>query len=62
MLEALCKHLTEKPSLYLDEMAVFLYDKFSISVSPLSIKRTLSSKGWMKKKAQQRVRERNPDL
>jgi hypothetical protein len=45
MLEALYKHLIEKPSLYLDKIAVFLYNKFSISVLPLSIKRTLSSKG-----------------
>jgi transposase len=49
MLEALCEHLTEKPGLYLNEMAVFLYDEFSISVSPSSIKRTLSSEGWTKK-------------
>lgn len=62
MLEALCEHLTEKPGLYLEEMAVFLYDEFGISVSPSSIKRTLSSEGWTKKKAQQRPRERNPDL
>jgi hypothetical protein len=62
MLEALCEHLTEKPGLYLNKMAVFLYDEFSISVSPLSIKRTLSSEGWMKKKAQQRAREWNPNL
>jgi transposase len=50
MLEALCEHLTEKPGLYLEEMAVFLYDEFGISVSPSSIKRTLSFGGWMKRK------------
>lgn len=27
MLEALCDHLLEKPDLYLDEMAEFLYDE-----------------------------------
>jgi hypothetical protein len=43
-------------------MVVFLYDEFGISVSPSSIKRTLSSEVWTKKKAQQRARERNPDL
>lgn len=62
MLEALCEHLTEKPGLYFEEMAVFLYDEFGISVSPSSIKKTLSSEGWTKKKAQQRTRERNTDL
>ena len=62
MLEALCDHLTEKPGLYLEEMAVFLYDEFDISASSSSIKRTLSSAGWTKKKAQQKAKERNPDL
>ncbi|KMU76452.1 hypothetical protein CISG_01185 [Coccidioides immitis RMSCC 3703] len=33
MLEALCDHLTEKPGLYLEEMAVFLYDEFDVSIS-----------------------------
>ena len=30
MLEILCDHLVEKPALYLDEMAVFLWDEFGI--------------------------------
>ena len=38
MLEALCDHLTGKPGLYLEEMAVFLYDEFGITVSSSSIK------------------------
>jgi hypothetical protein len=28
MLEALCDHLLEKPTLYLDEIAIFLWDEF----------------------------------
>jgi hypothetical protein len=28
MLEALCDRLLEKPDLYVDEMAVFLWDEF----------------------------------
>lgn len=28
MINALCDHLSEKPGLYLDEMAVFLWDEF----------------------------------
>lgn len=62
MLEALCDHLTGKPGLYLEEMAVFLYDEFGITASSSSIKRTLSSAGWTKKKAQQKAKEQNPDL
>lgn len=33
MLEALCDHLLEKPDLYLDEMAEFLYDEFDVLMS-----------------------------
>ena len=32
MLEALCDHLTAKPGLYLEGMAVFLYDEFDLTV------------------------------
>ncbi|KAL2695201.1 hypothetical protein AAEP93_003954 [Penicillium crustosum] len=31
MLEALCDNLLEKPSLYLDKMALFLWDEFGTS-------------------------------
>lgn len=58
MLEALLEHLVEKPSLYLDEMAVFLQHEFDIAVSPSSIERTLSSAGWTKKTARNRARTR----
>lgn len=30
MLEALCDHLLEKPTLYLDEIAIFLWDEFAL--------------------------------
>jgi hypothetical protein len=30
MLEALCDHLLEKPGLYVDEMAIFLWDEFHV--------------------------------
>ena len=33
MLEALCKHLKEKQTLYQDEMAVFLWDEFGKHVT-----------------------------
>lgn len=62
MLEALLEHLIKKPSVYLDEMAVFLQDEFDIAVSPSSIKRALSSAGWTKKTARNRAQERNRDL
>lgn len=60
--EALCDYLTERPGLYLEETAAFLYDEFDISISPCSIKRTLSSHDWTKKKSQQKTNEQNPDL
>jgi hypothetical protein len=49
MLEALCDHLLEKPTLYLDEMAVFLWDKFDILITTSSISRALTLIGWSKK-------------
>ena len=62
MLEALCDHLLEKPALYLDEMAVFLWDEFQTLVTTSSIRRALVSKGWSKKTARQKAREQNADL
>ena len=49
MLEALCDHLLEKPTLYLDEMAIFLWDEFALQATKSSISRALASKGWSKK-------------
>lgn len=62
MLDALCDHLTEKPTLYVEEMAVYLWDEFDVLPSPSSIKRTLARAGWTRKKAQQKAREQNPEL
>lgn len=57
ILEALCDHLLEKPDLYLDEMAEFLYDEFDVSVSTYTISRALRSHGWSKKVARRIARE-----
>ena len=62
MLEALCDHLLEKPNLYLDEMALFLWDEFNIQATKSSISRALTSKRWSKKTARVKARERNLDL
>lgn len=43
MLEALCDRLLEKPGLYLDEMAIFLWDEFQILATTSSIRRALVS-------------------
>ena len=51
MLEALCKHLFEKPELYLEEMVVLLWDEFEVLVSTSSISRALKSICWSKKAA-----------
>lgn len=58
----LCDYLTEKPGLYIEEMAIFLWDEFNVLPSPSSIKRALSQEGWKKKKAQQRATKQNPQL
>ncbi|KAJ5348522.1 uncharacterized protein N7506_001775 [Penicillium brevicompactum] len=44
MIEALCERLSEKPGLYLDEMAVFLWDEFRTLVTTSSIRRALVAK------------------
>jgi hypothetical protein len=43
MLAALYNCLLEKPGLFRDEIAVFLYDKFNVLVSVHSISRALAS-------------------
>jgi hypothetical protein len=62
MLEALCDHLLEKPGLYQEEMAVFLWDEFEVQVSTFSISRALKDIDWSKKAAQQIAKEQNADL
>lgn len=62
MLEALCDHLLEKPGLYLDEMALFLWDEFGAYPTTSSIRRALISNKWSKKTSRQKARERNADL
>ncbi|CAG5189810.1 uncharacterized protein ALTATR162_LOCUS12089 [Alternaria atra] len=62
MLDALSEHLLEKPGLYQEEMALFLWDEFSVLVSTHSISRTLRAVGWSKKVARQIAREQNADL
>lgn len=53
IIEALCDHLSEKPGLYLDEIAVFLWDEFHTMIITSSIRRALVVKGWSKKSALQ---------
>ncbi|KAJ5608659.1 hypothetical protein N7528_009226 [Penicillium herquei] len=50
MLDALCDHLAEKPSLYVEEMAIFLWDEFTVLPSQSSVKRALARAGWNKRK------------
>jgi hypothetical protein len=49
MLAALCDHLLEKPRLYRNKMAVFLYDDLDVPVSVSSIGRALASIKWTKR-------------
>ncbi|CAK41749.1 uncharacterized protein An13g03530 [Aspergillus niger] len=62
MLEAVLERLKEKPTLYLDELVVFIYDDFGKRVTKQSLSRTLASIGWSNKAARQRAREQNADL
>ena len=62
MMKALSEHLLEKPSLYLQEMQLFLLDEFDIHIPKSTISDTLHQKGWSKKIARQKARERDEDL
>jgi transposase len=62
MLDALRERLLEKPGMYQDEMAVFLYDEFEILVNNSAVSRALASIGWTKKATRQIAKERNADL
>jgi transposase len=62
MLDALCDRLLEKPGLYLHEMEVFLMDKFDMFIPKSTISDALHRKGWSKKTARQKAKERNADL
>jgi transposase len=62
MLQALQEHFLEKPGLYLDEMALFLWDEFEVLVTAMSISRPLKSIGWSKKVARSIAKKRNADL
>lgn len=50
MLDALCDHLAEKPGLYVEEMATFLWDEFNVLPSSSTVKRALALAGWNKRK------------
>jgi hypothetical protein len=62
MLAALCNHLLEKPGLFHDEMAAFLYDEFNVLVFVHSIGRALASIKWSKKVTRRIANECNADL
>lgn len=62
MLEALCDRLFEKPGLYLHEMELFLLGEFDVSIPKSTISGALHRKGWSKKTARQKAKERNVDL
>jgi hypothetical protein len=49
MLDALKERLSEKPGLYQDEMAGFLFDEFNVLLTTTYISRALASIGWTKK-------------
>ena len=62
MLETLLDLLGERPDLYLDEMAVFLWDRFDELLSTSTISRALASAKWSKKVARRVAKEQNADL
>ena len=59
MLTALYDRLSVKPSMTLNDMAVFLREEFDVDVTRYSIRRALQ---WTKKVTQNIAQEQNPDL
>jgi hypothetical protein len=45
ILDTLCEHLLENPGLYLEEMVLFIWEKFKVQVTTYSIARALKSIG-----------------
>ena len=62
MLDALRGHLLEEPGLYLEEMALILWDEFKVQVTTYSISRALKSIRWSKKTIRRIAKGRNADL
>lgn len=62
MIDALYDHLSEKPALHLDEIAVFLWDEFRTTMTTSGLRRALVTKGWSKKTARQHEKKLNTDL
>jgi hypothetical protein len=62
ILNALLEQLIQKPELYQDEMAVFLYNEFEAIVTTPTISRALALAGWSRKAARRVAKERNADL
>ncbi|KAJ5084558.1 hypothetical protein NUU61_009137 [Penicillium alfredii] len=62
MLEDLCDHLFEKPDFYLYDIELLFLDEFDVSVPKSTISDALHRKGWSKKTARQKAKERNIDL
>lgn len=60
--KALLAFLTDRPTAFLDEMAWFLYDEFSIVVGLSTIWKTLSRIRWSRKVVQRKAIERAEDL
>ena len=62
MLKTLLEHLVEKPDLYQDEMAVYLFDELDALVTTSCISRALAAADWSRKVARRIAKERNADL
>jgi hypothetical protein len=56
MLEALCDHLLGKPTSYLDEMAVFLWDEFDILVTTSSSPQLVGQRRKHSKKQKNKIK------
>jgi transposase len=60
--DALIKHINEDPSIYLDEMAWFLFDCYGLKPGVTTVFELLARRGWSRKKASKGAAQRNETL
>ncbi len=50
MKDSLLQYINLRPTVYLDEMCLYLYDEFGITISTYTVARMLKREGWTHKK------------
>jgi transposase len=60
--QSLLLYLQDRPTAYLDEIAYFLFDSYSVDVSIKTVSRLLKEAEWSRKRAKKEAKQRNEEL